>query len=79
MKTIAMIVNILFLIGVSTGCIFFTRNIQRYSIRNIERGIIASRMEAYIRSDRYITDVRACGFIALIMSCFATYALFKSK
>jgi len=57
--------------------LFFSKNIQKWSIKIQERQRSLNPLSWFIRDDLYLANVQICGLIALLMAAMLFVALVK--
>jgi hypothetical protein len=79
MKTALMIVTMLFMFAVGTGCLFFPARVQAMNLRRFESGSLARDMKgrAYVASDRYRWDLRLVGVSSYAAALLLAFGLWK--
>lgn len=69
------------LVAFAVACLCYPRTVQSFAIKSTESGITSRSecLQRFIRSDKYILNVRMVGAIALIMATCLIVSAFRGK
>jgi hypothetical protein len=81
MKTIGLIIFIIVLGFVGIMCLFFPVKVQEFAIKSVSQGYLTgnSFLESFVKSNKYLTVVKAVGFGAILMFCFLAWVSLRAN